>query len=164
MRLEQGDRFPHICNVIIEIPKGSKVKYEYDHETGLMFVDRILHCSMVYPHNYGFIPGTICEDGDALDVLVIMQEQVHSGCYLRAKVLGMIHMIDEGKKDDKIIAVHADDPEYTLCEKLSDLPPHRLKEIETFFSDYKKNEGKHVLLNGFGTHSEAIATVLNSKR
>ncbi|KAH6778752.1 pyrophosphorylase 3 [Perilla frutescens var. hirtella] len=144
---------------VIEIPKGSKVKYELDKKTGLIKVDRILYSSVVYPHNYGFIPRTLCEDNDPMDVLVIMQETVVPGCFLRARAIGLMPMIDQGEKDDKIIAVCADDPEYRHFTDISQLPPHRLMEIRRFFEDYKKNENKEVAVDNFlpsATASEAI--------
>ncbi|KAL1086972.1 hypothetical protein V6Z11_D08G151500 [Gossypium hirsutum] len=98
-------------------------------------VDRILYSSVVYPHNYGFIPRTLCEDNDPMDCLVIMQEPVLPGCFLRARALGLMPMIDQGEKDDKIIAVCADDPEYKHFTDIKDLPPHRLTEIRRFFED-----------------------------
>ena len=149
MKLGAGTKAPHVCNAFIEIPQGSKTKYEYDHESGLMFVDRILYSSVVYPHNYGFIPGTLAEDNDPLDILVLMQEAVMPGCFLEAKVIGVLHMVDQGEQDDKIIAVHLGDPEYAGYNDIFDLPKHRFVEIETFFADYKKNEGKEVSVNGF---------------
>ncbi|KAB1668959.1 hypothetical protein ES319_1Z089600v1 [Gossypium barbadense] len=102
--LEIGPGAPTVFNCVIEIGKGSKVKYELDKKTGLIKVDRVLYSSVVYPHNYGFIPRTLCEDNDPLDVL-IMQEPVLPGCFLRAKAIGLMPMIDQGEKDDKIIAV-----------------------------------------------------------
>ncbi|KAF8667166.1 hypothetical protein HU200_053356 [Digitaria exilis] len=107
---------PTIFNCVIEIPRGSKVKYELDKKTGLIKVDRVLYSSVVYPHNYGFIPRTLCDDSDPLDVLVIMQEPVIPGCFLRAKAIGLMPMIDQGEADDKIIAVCADDPEYKALQ------------------------------------------------
>ena len=148
-KLTIGENAPEVCNAFIEIPQGSKTKYEYDPETGLMYVDRILYSSVVYPHNYGFIPGTLAEDNDPLDILVLMQEAVVPGCFLKARVIGVLRMIDQGEQDDKIIAVHDGDPEYAPYRDISELPKHRLLEIETFFSDYKKNEIKHVAINGF---------------
>ncbi|URE45722.1 soluble inorganic [Musa troglodytarum] len=127
--LEIGPGAPTIFNCVVEIGKGSKVKYELDKKTGLIKVDRVLYSSVVYPHNYGFIPRTLCEDNDPLDVLVIMQEPVHPGCFLRAKAIGLMPMIDQGEKDDKIIAVCADDPEYKHYNDIKELPPHRLAEI-----------------------------------
>jgi inorganic pyrophosphatase len=148
-KLTIGDKAPEVCNAFIEIPQGSKTKYEYDPDTGLMYVDRILYSSVVYPHNYGFIPETLAEDGDPLDILVLMQEAVVPGCFLKARVIGVLHMVDQGEQDDKILAVHDGDPEYAAYTDISDLPKHRLVEIETFFSDYKKNENKQVAINGF---------------
>ncbi|EYU19443.1 hypothetical protein MIMGU_mgv1a011868mg [Erythranthe guttata] len=133
--LEIGPGAPQIINVVIEIPKGSKVKYELDKKTGLIKVDRILYSSVVYPHNYGFIPRTLCEDNDPMDVLVLMQEPVVPGCFLRARAIGLMPMIDQGEKDDKIIAVCADDPEYRHYTDISQLAPHRLTEIRRFFED-----------------------------
>uniref|UniRef100_A0A9I9CG44 inorganic diphosphatase n=1 Tax=Cucumis melo TaxID=3656 RepID=A0A9I9CG44_CUCME len=146
--LEIGPDAPKIFNCVVEIGKGSKVKYELDKKTGLIKlsfssikqptfiqVDRILYSSVVYPHNYGFIPRTLCEDNDPMDVLVIMQEPVLPGCFLRAKAIGLMPMIDQGEKDDKIIAVCADDPEYRHYNDIKELPPHRLAEIRRFFED-----------------------------
>jgi inorganic pyrophosphatase len=133
-----------IFNAVVEIPKGSKVKYEYDKASGLMMVDRVLYSSVMYPANYGFLPGTYAEDGDPLDVLVLMQEPVVPGCYLRAKLIGVMNMIDQGEPDAKIIAVHADDPEYRSYSHWEQLPVHRLHEVVRFFSDYKKLEKKEV--------------------
>lgn len=142
--LDVGEDAPNVFNAIIEIPRGSKVKYELDKATGMLYIDRVLYSSVVYPHNYGFIPRTYCEDNDPLDVLVLMQESVVPMSFLRAKPIGVLQMIDQGEKDDKIIAVHADDPEYKHFTCISELPKHRLLEIRRFFEDYKKNENKDV--------------------
>ncbi|CAL8464620.1 g4155 [Coccomyxa elongata] len=142
--LSIGNEAPSLFNAVIEIPRGSKVKYELDKATGLLYVDRILYSSVVYPHNYGFIPQTLCEDNDPLDVLVLMQESVVPMAFLRAKPIGVMQMIDQGEQDDKIIAVHADDPEFKGFEDIAQLPKHRLAEIRRFFEDYKKNEHKEV--------------------
>ncbi|XP_039819321.1 soluble inorganic pyrophosphatase isoform X2 [Panicum virgatum] len=114
-----GPGAPAVFNVVVEITKGSKVKYELDKKTGLIKVDRVLYSSVVYPHNYGFIPRTLCEDNDPMDVLVLMQEPVIPGSFLRARAIGLMPMIDQGEKDDKIIAVCADDPEYRHYNDIS---------------------------------------------
>ncbi|XP_042478555.1 soluble inorganic pyrophosphatase 4-like [Macadamia integrifolia] len=162
--LEIGPGAPVVFNCVVEIGKGSKVKYELDKKTGLIKVDRVLYSSVVYPHNYGFIPRTLCEDNDPLDVLVLMQEPVLPGCFLRAKAIGLMPMIDQGEKDDKIIAVCADDPEYRHYTDIKELAPHRLAEIRRFFEDYKKNENKEVAVNDFlpaKTAYEAIQHSMN---
>ncbi|KAE9595847.1 putative inorganic diphosphatase [Lupinus albus] len=157
--LEIGPGAPHIFNVVVEISKGSKVKYELDKKTGLIKVDRILYSSVVYPHNYGFIPRTLCEDNDPIDVLVLMQEPILPGTFLRAKAIGLMPMIDQGEKDDKIIAVCADDPEYRHYTDLKELPPHRLMEIRRFFEDYKRNENKEVAVNEFLPPATAVEAI-----
>ncbi|ESR57940.1 hypothetical protein CICLE_v10024641mg [Citrus x clementina] len=157
--LEIGPGAPNVFNCVVEITKGSKVKYELDKKTGLIKVDRVLYSSVVYPHNYGFIPRTLCEDNDPLDVLVLMQEPVLPGCFLRARAIGLMPMIDQGEKDDKIIAVCADDPEYKHYTDIKELPPHRLTEIRRFFEDYKKNENKKVAVNEFLPTSTAVEAI-----
>eukprot|EP00244_Chara_vulgaris_P007272 TRINITY_DN2732_c0_g1_i1.p1 TRINITY_DN2732_c0_g1~~TRINITY_DN2732_c0_g1_i1.p1 ORF type:complete len:235 (+),score=49.20 TRINITY_DN2732_c0_g1_i1:98-706(+) len=157
--LEIGPGAPTYFNVVIEIGKGSKVKYELDKRSGLIKVDRVLYSSVVYPHNYGFVPRTLCEDEDPLDVLVLMQEPVLPGTFLRAKAIGLMPMIDQGEKDDKIIAVCADDPEFRHLNGIGDLSPHRLAEIKRFFEDYKKNENKQVAVDEFLDAKEAIRAV-----
>ncbi|TMW83543.1 soluble inorganic pyrophosphatase PPA1 [Solanum lycopersicum] len=157
--LEIGPEAPSVFNVVIEISKGSKVKYELDKKTGLIKVDRILYSSVVYPQNYGFIPRTLCEDNDPMDVLVLMQEPVLPGCFLRARAIGLMPMIDQGEKDDKIIAVCADDPEYRHYTDIKQLPPHRLAEIRRFFEDYKKNENKDVAVDDFLPPSTAVDAI-----
>ncbi|PNX91846.1 soluble inorganic pyrophosphatase-like protein [Trifolium pratense] len=160
--LEIGPEAPNIFNCVVEITKGSKVKYELDKKTGMIKVDRILYSSVVYPHNYGFIPRTLCEDNDPLDVLVLMQEPVLPGCFLRARAIGLMPMIDQGEKDDKIIAVCADDPEYKHYTDYKELQPHRLMEIRRFFEDYKKNENKEVAVNEFLPPSTAVEAIQHS--
>ncbi|KAF3440781.1 hypothetical protein FNV43_RR19067 [Rhamnella rubrinervis] len=147
--LEIGPGAPSVFNCVVEISKGSKVKYELDKTSGLIKVDRILYSSVVYPHNYGFIPRTICEDSDPMDVLVLMQEPVLPGSFLRARAIGLMPMIDQGEKDDKIIAVCADDPEFRHYTDIKDLPPHRLAEIRRFFEDYKRMRTRKSMLRTF---------------
>jgi len=142
--LPLGERIEEHFNAVIEIPKGSKMKYELDKDTGLLRVDRILYSAVHYPANYGFLPRTYCEDGDPLDVLVLGQEPVIPLCVMRARAIGVIAMSDDKGRDDKIIAVHVDDPEYGPYRDIAELPPHRLKELERFFLDYKALENKVV--------------------
>lgn len=130
--------------VFIEIPKGSRVKYELDKQTGLLRVDRVLYSAVYYPANYGFVPRTYCPDNDPLDALVLGQETVVPGVLMRARVIGVMRMRDEERDDSKIIAVHVDDPEYVTYQNVHDLPEHRLRELQRFFLDYKTLEGKEV--------------------
>ncbi|KAJ7953029.1 soluble inorganic pyrophosphatase-like [Quillaja saponaria] len=161
--LEIGPGAPAVFNCVVEIGKGSKVKYELDKKSGLIKVDRVLYSSVVYPHNYGFIPRTLCEDSDPLDVLVLMQEPVIPGSFLRARAIGLMPMIDQGEKDDKIIAVCADDPEFRHYKDIKELPPHRLAEIRQFFEDYKKNENKKVDVEDFMPAEAAVEAIKNSQ-
>ncbi|KAL0050391.1 hypothetical protein WJX82_010195 [Trebouxia sp. C0006] len=160
--LSVGEDVPDVVNAVIEIPKGSKVKYELDKETGMLFVDRVLYSSVVYPHNYGFIPQTLDGDGDPMDVLVLMQEPVAPFSFLRVKPIGLMQMIDQGEQDDKIIGVHADDPEYRDYSDISEIPAHRLIEIRRFFEDYKKNENKEVKIDDFLNNVEAKKAIKES--
>ncbi len=132
---------------IIEIPTGSKVKYELDKKSGLLLVDRILFSAVHYPANYGFVPRTYCDDGDPLDVLVLCSEQIQPLAIMRAKIIGVMKMRDDKGEDDKLIAVHADDPSYSDYTDVSEIPPHRLRELQRFFQDYKALENKKVLVS-----------------
>lgn len=157
--LEIGKAAPEKITVIVEVPKGSKTKYELDKKTGLIRVDRVLYSSVHYPANYGFIPQTYCEDQDPLDILVLGQESVVPLCIMEAKPIGVMKMIDQGEEDDKIIAVHANDPEYNHYHSISELPAHRLREIQQFFQDYKILENKSVVVEKFGDRNEALKII-----
>jgi len=160
--VELGDETPELVPAIIEVPKGSKTKYELDKATGMIRVDRILYSSVQYPANYGFIPRTYCEDHDPLDILVLGQEPVAPLSIMRAKPIGLMKMLDHGEADDKIIAVHADDPEYAHYESIDELPPHRMTEVKRFFEDYKVLEEKNVVVEDFFGKKEALQTILTS--
>ena len=154
-----GDGAPESFNTIIEIPIGSRVKYELDKPTGLLKVDRVLYSAVYYPANYGFIPRTFCDDGDPLDVLVLGQVEVVPLCIVRAKAIGVMQMIDQEKEDDKIVAVHADDPEYRDYQDISELPEHRLKALRRFFEDYKALELKEVKVERARGREEACRII-----
>jgi inorganic pyrophosphatase len=144
-----GEEAPHTVTAIIEIPKGSKNKYELDKQSGLLKVDRVLFSSVHYPANYGFIPQTYCDDQDPLDILVLGQEAVYPLTLMRATPIGVMQMIDMDEEDDKIIAVHADDPEYSEYSDIHQLPKHKMKELQRFFEDYKLLEHKAVRVERF---------------
>jgi len=140
-----GENVPHECAAVIEIPFGSSVKYELDKQSGLIKLDRILYSAVYYPANYGFIPQTLAEDDDPLDVLVLCQETVVPLTLIpKARTIGLMTMVDAGNPDHKIIAVATDDPEFNSYREASEIPPHRLSMLRRFFQDYKLLEGKIV--------------------
>ena len=157
--VELGDHIEHHFRAIIEIPKGGKVKYEVDKPSGMLRVDRVLYSSVVYPANYGFIPRTLGEDHDPLDVLVLMQEPVQPLSVLRARPIGLMVMEDHGLSDEKVLCVHLDDPEYVSYKHIDELRPHRLAQLKRFFEDYKKLEEKEVKVEEFLGPDEAVRTV-----
>lgn len=157
-----GEKTPGIVNGIIEIPKGSKAKYELDKESGLLMLDRVLYSAVYYPHNYGFIPQTYCDDKDPLDILVLSQIEITPFCLVSAKVIGVMRMIDGGEADDKIIAVAENDMSVAHINDISELPSHLLKEVRNFFEDYKKLENKSVIVEEFGNREEAMQIIQKS--
>ena len=146
-----------IC--VIEIPKGSKTKYELDKETGYIILDRILYTSTHYPANYGFIPRTYGDDGDPLDVLLLCSEPVVPLTLVRAYPIGVISMLDGGKKDEKIIAVPFNDPNYNCYHDISELPSHVIEEMEHFFTVYKALENKTTDVNEKGNREDGIRVI-----
>ncbi len=157
-----GDDIPSSVNAIIEIPKGSKAKYEIDKESGLIKLDRVLFSSVMYPANYGFIPRTYCDDKDPLDILVLCSVDVYPMSIIEAKVIGVMHMIDNGEQDDKIIAVAKNDMSVNYINDLSELPPHTMKEIVRFFQDYKALERKNVTIERLFGRSYAYQVIQDS--
>ncbi len=145
--------------VVVEIPAGSKNKYELDKPTGILKLDRVLYSSVHYPANYGFIPRSYCDDGDPLDVLVLGQEPVHPLTLIYVRPIGVMHMRDQGKADDKILAVHANDPVVNHIHELDEAPPHAMTEIHRFFLDYKVLEEKEVVVDPFEGREQALKVI-----
>jgi inorganic pyrophosphatase len=139
-----GEDAPQEFNAVIEIPFGASVKYELDKTSGLIKLDRVLYSAVYYPANYGFIPQTLAEDDDPLDVLVLCQETVVPLTLIHARTIGLMTMIDQGEKDHKIIAVATEDPEFNSYREAADMPSHRLIMLRRFFQDYTQLEGKVV--------------------
>lgn len=144
-------------NVIIEINKGSKNKYEIDKETGIIALDRAMHSSQDYPFDYGFIPQTLWDDGDAVDVVLLTTYPLFPGVLVRVRPVAIMGMVDGGEADDKIIAVPVDDPRFSTVKDLADVNPHTIKEIEHFFATYKKIQNEEVTVSGFKGKKEAEA-------
>jgi inorganic pyrophosphatase len=138
-----------ILEVVVEIPSGSRNKYEYDHARRRFVLDRVLYSSVHYPCDYGFIEGSLADDGDPLDVLVVISEPTFPGCVVRARPIGALDMTDDKGHDFKVLAVAHDDPRWEETHALEDLSPHRLREIENFFSIYKELEGRETTVRGW---------------
>jgi inorganic pyrophosphatase len=148
---------------LIEIPRGSHLKYEVDKPTGLLRLDRVLYSAVFYPANYGFIPRTHADDGDPLDILVLMQDPVEPLTIVRARAIGGLQMVDDKGGDDKIVAVCVDDPAVAHYTASSELPPHVLRELDRFFRDYKTLEGKRSEVGELYGKDEALAVIRRSR-
>jgi inorganic pyrophosphatase len=157
-----GNNLPDFVNGIIEIPKGTRAKYELDKDSGLLKLDRVLYSSVYYPANYGFIPQTYCEDHDPLDILILSQIDIVPLCIVPAKVIGVMRMLDNGEADDKIIAVAAGDPSVSHINDITELPSHFISEMRNFFEDYKKLEKKTVVVEDFLNRETAIKILEDS--
>ncbi len=155
LRTDSEDTF----NAIIEIPKNSRAKYELEKVSGLLKMDRVLYSAMYYPTNYGFIPQTLSDDGDPLDILVFSQIAIEPLCIVEATVIGAFKMLDEGKADDKIIAVAKNDMSVNHVTDVSGLAQHYHREIRNFFEEYKKLENKVVLVNDMINKEEALKVI-----
>jgi inorganic pyrophosphatase len=151
-----------IVQAIIEIPMGSSNKYELDKETGLLKLDRVLYSAVYYPANYGFIPQTLADDGDPLDILVLGAEPVYPLTLVTARVIGLMVMKDQDELDHKLIGVPVGDPEFKDCNDVHELPPHRLAVLKRFFQDYKILENKSVIVDDILSASEALPVIAES--
>ena len=156
-----GDNAPRIVNAIIEIPQGSRAKYEIDKPSGLLKLDRVIYSSFYYPINYGFIPRTYGDDKDPLDILVLSSINVQPLCLIEAKVIGVMQMIDAGDADDKIIAVANHDMSVNHINNIEEMPSHFFLEVRQFFEDYKKLENKTVKVEEYGDKAKALKIIEN---
>ena len=159
---DNGDKTPEIVNALIEIPQGSRCKYEIDKKTGLLKLDRVIYSSFHYPVNYGFIPQTLGEDNDLLDILVMCSESIAPLCLVQATVIGNMQMIDSGEKDDKIIAVATKDPTVNHISDINELPPHFFAVLKNYFEQYKVLENKVVEIDEFQDRETAYKVINQS--
>ncbi|MBI2439028.1 MAG: inorganic diphosphatase [Candidatus Moranbacteria bacterium] len=157
--ISAGDDVPNVVNVIVECPKGTKNKYEIDKETGLIKLDRAMKTSQDYPFDYGFVPQSLWEDNDPLDVALLTTYPLAPGILVEARPVGIMNMIDCGEGDDKIIAVPKDDPRFDDIIDLDDINKHTLKEIRHFFETYKTIDGKKVVVKGFKKKAQALLAI-----
>lgn len=155
-----GDKAPDAFNVVVEIRKGSANKYEFDSELQIFRLDRTLYSPMHYPGDYGFIPSTIAGDGDPLDALVMVESPTFTSCLIEARAVGMLAMVDQGYEDLKLLCVPTKDPRQETVKNYSDVHPHRIREIEHFFSIYKELEGKRTETGGWRNAAEARQVII----
>lgn len=153
-----------IVDMVVEIPKGSRNKYELDHTTGRIYLDRMLFTATRYPADYGFIPETHAEDDDPLDALALVSEPTFPGCWVKIRPVGVFVMEDQGKEDLKILGVPVGDPVWRDAESLADIPQHLLRELEHFFAVYKELEGKKTAIEGWQDAPEAFSAVEKARR
>nr|MBS0037543.1 inorganic diphosphatase [Saprospiraceae bacterium] len=157
--LSPGSKLPEFVEAVIEIPRGSKGKFELDKKTGMIRLDRVLFSAVHYPANYGFIPRTYCEDKDPLDILVFSSIEMPPLTVVSAKIIGVMRMLDQGEADDKIIAVAEKDMSVNHIDDIHQMPPHAMKELRRFFEDYKKLENKEVVVEDI-LHKEKAFEIL----
>lgn len=165
--LAPGPRPPHVVSVVVEIPKGSRNKIEFDHDTEVFRLDRVLHSPLHYPGDYGFIPGTLSQDGDPLDALVLVTDPTFTGCVLSARPIAVLEMTDEKGQDEKVLAVPEKDPRFADVHDIDDLHNHVLRELQYFFEVYKDLEGKETAVLGWehvGKAREIIETAIEAHR
>ncbi len=157
-----GDHAPDHVNALIEISQGSRAKYEIDKTTGLLRLDRVIYSSFHYPVNYGFIPKTLGEDGDPLDILVICSESIQPLCLIDATVIGNMQMIDHGEEDHKIIAIASNDPTVNHVSDIDDIPSHFFAQLKNYFQQYKVLENKKVVIDEFQDKQTAYRIINES--
>ena len=162
--IDPGDEMPEIVRMIVEIPMHSANKYEYDVEFGIFRLDRSLYASVHYPGDYGFIPGTLAEDHDPLDILVLVSNPSITGCLMMVRPVGILNMIDSSERDQKILAVPTRDPRFEQIHTIDQVFPHTQREIEHFFTIYKELEGKRTVMEGWGGPKEARKAILESRQ
>jgi inorganic pyrophosphatase len=162
--LEPGPAPPERVHAYVEIPRGERNKYEIDKDTGVLRYDRLLHSAVHYPGDYGFIPRTLAEDGDALDVLVLITSPTVPGCLIEVRPVGMFEMRDEKGRDVKVLAVPLADPHMAGYHELEDVPPHTLREIDHFFTVYKELEGKETETGGWFGRDVALQAIRDAIR
>ncbi|MDI6644496.1 MAG: inorganic diphosphatase [Methanobacteriaceae archaeon] len=160
--LKPGPSSPEVIYAVIEIPKGSRNKYEYDKDMEAFALDRVLYSPFYYPAEYGIIPQTLYDDGDPMDIMVLMEQPTFPGCVIESRPVGMMKMIDGGDNDDKILAVSVNDPKFAEINDIDDLPKHLLEEIAHFFKEYKTLEGKETEIIGWVNKKEAIEAIEHS--
>ncbi len=162
--IDPGADSPEVVRAIIEIPKNSANKYEYDGELGLFRLDRALYSPMHYPGDYGFIPGTLAEDGDPLDILVLVDEPSFTGCMMEARPVGILHMADRQENDEKVLAVPNRNPRFDSIHTIDQVFPHTRREIEYFFSIYKELQGVKTDIKGWAGPREARRVISESRQ
>jgi inorganic pyrophosphatase len=162
--LDPGQHCPEIVRMIVEIPKNSSNKYEYDKKIGVFRLDRTLYSPMHYPGDYGFIPGTLAEDGDPIDVIVSADEATFPGCMMEVRAVGLLDMVDENGPDQKILAVPDRNPRYDQLHTIDQIFPHVRREIEHFFTIYKELEGKKTEMRGWRGPMEARQAIQQSRQ
>jgi inorganic pyrophosphatase len=163
LHLPIGECCPELVNAVIEVPLGGVNKYEYDKKLQVFRLDRTLYSPVHYPGDYGFIPGTLASDGDPLDVLVLVDNASFSGCLIEVRPIGVLEMLDQGVRDEKVLAVVNNDPRYTEMSNYSDVYNHILREVEHFFSIYKDLEGKRTKAVAWHDAEEARRVILESR-
>jgi inorganic pyrophosphatase len=160
--IPSGPSAPEVVYAVVEIPKGSRNKYEYDKDMEAFALDRVLYSPFHYPAEYGIIPQSLWDDGDPMDILVLMDEATFPGCIIETRPIGVMRMIDGGDSDDKILGVPVNDPRCNEINDIPDVPPSLLKEIAHFFEDYKKLEGKTTEVLGWENASQAFEAIKHS--